>query len=762
MVATIGDLGGNGFGTVDNFGDFLAPLGSTGAPPPMPTLSVYISSTLDDFSDLRRLLQGLPSGLDVPVEVHNLDDARTVKPISESLTRAGEADLLLLLLGSRIGPAIPGDHRSRIQAEYEAAIRKGRDVIIFEQIPPPGVEPDDALTKFTDELREYHTIGMLDQLADALQYEVIHDRLVKWLHETGRTQQASALVALGEKLVVSLDDHWQDRRINQLDRWVMGLPERRLDSGTASLVERANDDWNEACLAFELRATNVMKLHLNRVVRMRPLDARARYWLGRLLMTTAADRSDWRDVLRHIEVATRVHEHDKPKGAAAGLGHLVQAKCLRHMGELERAQRSVREALDRLTWHSETHLEACYLELVAGNVGIAEDHLYDAFHRFPPSFAFVEDELADLDGGGIAHTRVRHRLLLEVRQHLSDMYQFEIDVGRAISDARRRNADTEVALGFVNGFTVALGSDDSPRSTLRGIMLGSGDTDDDDPMPARQAPLDRTTVKPIGNNAGVTQVAVHSDDPVRLANLAQSLSTLNHTRLVDLEYQVERGFAMYAESVKHTRELREITALDRRNGLIVGAGLLALILFVGLIGQMSAAMTAALAWLTIVATVAGAWWWNRDRIHRSSNATQRALGQLKSTVKDFEQLVGRYEKVHTELRYYVPLVDDPWGDQRLWRLHAGSRIFSLVSNDVLAPHVRDAVGGFPLKPQTSLRLYRATPGAERSAQAERWRAYASNAAIAFHDPSPTARGSAAERVPADADGKDGGRGDKKA
>ncbi len=723
---------------MDNFGDFLPPLGSEGVPPAMPPVSVYVASTLDDFGDLRRLLQGLPSGLEVPVRVLNLDDSTTVKPVSESLTRAGEADLLLLLLGSRIGPTIPGNHRSRIQAEYEAAVRKGCDVIIYEQIPPPGVEPDPQVTRFTDELREHHTVGMLDQLADALQFEVIHDRLVKWLNETGRSQQTSALVALGERLAVSLDDHWQDHRINQLDRWVMGLPAPRSESGTASLVERANDDWNEACLAFDLRAADVMKLHLNRVVRRRPLDGRARYWLGRLLMTTASTRSDWKDVLRHIEVATRVYAHDQPKGAATGLGHLVQAKCLRHMGELERAQRSVREALDRLEWHSETHLEACYLELVAGNIEIAEDHLHDAFHRFPPSFTFVEDEVADLAGGSVAHTRVRHRLLLEVRQHLSDMSRFEIDVGRAINLARQRNAQTEVALGFINGFTVSLGRDASsskPKAT--GILLGSDDEPEEEPI--RQAPLDHLTVKPIGNNGGVTEVAKNSSDPVRLANLAQSLSTLNHTRLVDLEYQLERAFAMYAESRKHTNKLRETTALHRRNGLIVGSCLLALILFVGLIGQMSAPTTASLAWLTVVGSVVGAWWWNRRRIERSAAATERAFVQLKNTAGDFEELVGRYENVHTMLRYYVPLVDDPWGDHRLWRLQAGSRVFSLVSNDALAPHVRDAVGGFPITPQTSLRLYRATPGEGRSAQAERWRAYASSAAIALHDPSPTVK-----------------------
>ena len=37
------------------------------------------------------------------------------------------------------------------------------------------------------------------------------------------------------------------------------------------------------------------------------------------------------------------------------------------------------------------------------------------------------------------------------------MHQFELDVGRAINLARRRNADTEVSLGFINGFTVSIG-----------------------------------------------------------------------------------------------------------------------------------------------------------------------------------------------------------------------------------------------------------------------------------------------------------------
>ncbi len=724
---------------MNNFGDFLdAP-----EAPPVPSLSVYVSSTLDDFGDLRRLLQGLPDALDVPLEVDNLDETPSVKPLSESLARAGEADLLLLLLGSQAGPTIPGDRRTRIEAEYEEAIRRNRDVIIFEQTPPTGAKVDTRLTKFKEELRTRHPIGMLDQLADALQYEVIHDRLIKWLNETGRTQHTSSLVALGETLVISLDDNWYDHRINQLDRWVMGLPAPRADSGSGSLVGRANDEWNEACLAFNLRAANVMKLHLKRVVRLRPLDGQARYWLGRLLMTTASTRSDWKDVLRHIEVATKVHEQQQPQGAPAGLGHLVQAKCLRHMGELDQAQRAVWEALDRLQWHSETHLEACYLELVAGNIGIAEDHLQDAFHRFPPSFSFVEDEVADLTGGDVAHARVRQRLLRNGRKHLSAMHEFEIDIGRAVTVARRRNTETEIALGFISGFAVSLGDGSAhevPPTTEadvgQGITAVLGSNDKASAGRSRRRPRDTTTLKPIGNNDGVTQVAMHSDDPLRLANLAQSLSTLNHTRLVDLEHQVERGFAIYAQSRRYTDELIETTAEQRRQGLISGAAVLAIILFIGLIGQMSAPTTAALAWLTLVATGFGVWWWNRDRVKRSATATGQALNQLRKTVDQFEALVGRYEKVHTVLRYYVPRSNDPSADQKLWRLQSGSGVFSLISNDVLAPHVREAVGGLPINPQTSTRLYRATPGAGRSAQAERWRAYASKAALAYHDPNP--------------------------
>ena len=782
---------------MDNFGDFLdVPKG-----PPVPSVSVYVSSTLDDFGDLRRLLQGMRPALGVPLDVHNLTPNTSVKPINESVKRAGEADLLLLLLGSRAGPAIPGDDRTRIEAEYDSALAANRDVIVFEQIAAADDEPDPRLVTFKEKIRTHHTIGTLDQLADALQYEVIHDRIVKWLNETGRTQQTSTLLALGETLVVSFDDDWLDHRINQLDRWAVGLPAPRSNSGTASLVQRANDDWNEACLAFELRAVNVMKLHLNRVVRMRPLDGEARYWLGRLLMTTAADRADWKEVLRHVEVATRVAEQTQPKGAVTGLGHLVQAKCLRHMGELDRAQRSVREALDRLGWHSETHLEACYLELVAGNISIAEDHLHDAFHRFPPSFDFVEDEVADLPGGDVAHRRVRQRLLLELRADLSAMHQFEIDVGRAINAARHRNARTERSLGFINGFTVRLGAPDgAPATTVTGdpdrgslptpapvprqepvvakrptiptkpqavtqprwpegeagkqsetpgTILGA--TNLSDAPTTRQAPIDSVTVKPIGNNDGVTQVAMHADDPVRLANLAQSLSTLNHTRLVDLEYQVERGFAMYAESRKHTDELRETSSEQRRVGLMVGAGLLAVILFIGLIGQMSAAATAVLAWLVVVATVAGVWWWNRGPIQVSANATGHALNQLRATVAQFEQLAGQYEKAHTRLRYYVPRFDDADGSQKLWRLEPESKIFSLVSNDVLAPHIRDANDGRPIEPESDLRLFRATPADGRSAQAERWRAYASTAALAYNDPEPTVEVKAAESADGDAE-----------
>jgi hypothetical protein len=708
---------------VDNFGDYV----DRPRTPPSVATKIFVSSTFDDFGGLRRLLQGLPATIDVPIEIHNLGDERP--HIEEAKAKVGDADLLLLLLGNRIGPRVPGENMSYVEFDYNQALRSGSEVMIYEQLPSPGVDPAERMTRFRERLRQHHTVSVLDQLADVLQFEFIHERLVKWLTESGRVQPANALMALGDKLVVSFDHSWRDYRINHLDRWVIGLPQRRKEAGTTSLKERANDEWNEACSAFDLRAADLMRLHLERLVKMRPLDAEARYWLGRLQMTTASNRAEWKSVLEHFTVATRMYESLDSKSAAAGLGHLVQAKSLRNLGELEPAQQQVWQAIDKLGWHSETHLEACYLELVAANLPVAEDHLYDAFYKYPPSFSFAEDEVAELNGGTHIHQRVRFQLVDEVRHHLRQMQQYEIVIGRALLQADRRNESTRSVVR-IDQDTPSLAGRLTGRSNRRAATANE--------QPARwigdvwvSPDLDQSTsVRPVGNNDGIVSVAEGTIDPVRLANLAQSLSTLNHTRLVDLEGKLEVAHELYSQVATRLVELTGRTDEIRRYGVIAGVMCLVITLFLGLIGLLTPGVTFTVATWTIVATVAGSWWWNRTLIDRLDGATERAHLQLKQAANDFEELVGKYEKSHTALRYYLPRPAEAYSQERLWRLSPGSSVFTLVSNDCLAPHLRAAVGGLPRSPVSNIRLYRPAPGSDRSAQADRWRAYASDAAVA--------------------------------
>ena len=393
---------------MDNFGDYVEELEA----PPIPAVTMFVSSTLEEFGGLRRLLQGLPGTLDVPVTMHNLDDeGPSTHRLEDRLVQVDEADLLLLLLDSELGSSPQGDNRSYAEIEYEAARRNGCDVLVFERVPPSHGQASQDLIDFRDQLRASHTVGTLDQLSDALNFETIRDRLHKWLVESGRTQHSGGLIALGDQFVVSSDRSWRDNRVGYLDCWVMGVPAPRAEAGTASLMERANDEWNEACAAFALRSSKVLHLHLSRAIDLRPLDGPARYWLARLLMTTAVDAGDWRQVLKHAEIATRVFDETGRDSSRAGLGHLVQAKAFRSLGKLEGSTTSIARALERLGWHSEPHLEACYLELVAGSDDVAADHLHDAFRCFPPSFAFAEGELAELDRGSAVHDRVRVRLL---------------------------------------------------------------------------------------------------------------------------------------------------------------------------------------------------------------------------------------------------------------------------------------------------------------------------------------------------------------
>ncbi|MDH3293927.1 MAG: DUF4062 domain-containing protein [Acidimicrobiia bacterium] len=707
---------------MDNFGDYV----DRPQTPPAVASKIFVSSTFDDFGGLRRLLQGLPSTLDVPVEIYNLGDERP--PEEQVKARLSEADLVMLLLGHRIGNRAPGRGLSYIESDYDYAARHGAEVLIYDQLRSPGVDDDERMTRFRERLRSHHTVSVLDQLADVLQFEVIHDRLIKWLTESGRIQQTNALMALGDKLVVSFDHSWRDYRINHLDRWVLGLPAKREESGTGSLVERANDEWNEACAAFDLRAADLMRLHLDRLVKMRPLDAEARYWLGRLLMTTASNRAEWKSVLSHIEVATRMYESMDNQTAAAGLSHLVQAKSLRNLGELEPAQQQVGQAIDLLGWHSETHLEACYLELVAGNLSVAEDHLYDAFYKYPPSYAFAEDEVAELVGGTEIHQRVRYRLVDEVRHHLREMQRFEIVVGRTLLQADRRNESTRAAVAANTtpltstgeNWLTRLKAGRAERTPIRKIGDIWYNPDRDQSV----------SVRAVGNNDGIVSVAEGDHDPVRLANLAQSLSTLNHTRLVELEGKVEVAYELHSQAKEHWQELARRTDEIRRFGLGTGVVCLLLVGFLGLIGALSFGLTTLVAVWTVAFTLLGAWWWNRTPLERAAAASERAHLQLKQSVDDFETLVGQYEKSHSALRYYLPRAAEPYGKERIWRLSPGSTVFTLVSNDCLAPHIRDAVGGLPKPPSSNVRLYRPPPGADRSAQADRWRAYASDAGAA--------------------------------
>ena len=57
---------------MDNFGDYV----DRPRTPPSVATKIFVSSTFDDFGGLRRLLQGLPATIDVPIEIHNLGDER--------------------------------------------------------------------------------------------------------------------------------------------------------------------------------------------------------------------------------------------------------------------------------------------------------------------------------------------------------------------------------------------------------------------------------------------------------------------------------------------------------------------------------------------------------------------------------------------------------------------------------------------------------------------------------------------------------------
>ncbi len=725
---------------MDKFGDYV----ERPAVPTADATKIFVSSTFEDFGALHRLLRALPDTLQVPVEIYNLSDFRYGK--HEWATKAKSSDLLLLFLGKSLGANAPDSDKSFPELDYLHVVDKGLDgstgqltptidqgdVIIYTQLGAPDSACESSMVQFRNQLRDRHgVVTELAQLSEVLQFEMIHDRVTDWLAKTHKVKHQKMMTLLGERVPVAGNHCWRDYRINDLDQWVFGLPPAKKDEKEdekkdhPSLVNKASDEMAEASLGYKMKHAASMNTHLTRLAAIRPLDGHGQYWLARLAMIDAAtsvrwDKNAWIEVLNHFRNATRIHAQAGPKSGQAGLCHLMQTKALRNLGQEDLAQDQLDGALSLLGWHSETHLEACYLALAAGRPSAADRHLRDAFYKYPPSFHCAEHELADLPGGQAAFTRVRQQLVAEVEAHLIRMCHFERAVGDEIDRVDDLNGGTAKRIRDVIGQSPVVLPMDVLGHEIREVSQSE-------------------TVRVVGNNAGI--LAAKSNDPVRLANRAQWLSTLNHQRLVELEKRAELGYQMFVEARSHWAQLADATVAARVNGVVAGLILLVILGFLGTTGILATGVTVAVMIWTLVATIFGAIRWNRDSLNDAERLAHRTLGQLRSTTRGFEELIVEYETTHTDLNYYLPRVAPSYKILPLCRLNLGSKESRSIKHDYLTPHVREAVGPDEFSVSAAraaaassherpIALYREVkPYMVNTKHAERWRAYASPAGI---------------------------------
>jgi|GEM_PF-714109 len=127
---------------------------------------IFISSTYQDLSPHRNRIWELLKTYEVEVRGMEEFGARTAKPLQTCLDEVSESDIFIGIIGMRYGSIDLESNKSFTQLEYEVAIEKGKEVLIYlfdekeGKISPSLIdfENHSKLEEFKSLLKVNHTI----------------------------------------------------------------------------------------------------------------------------------------------------------------------------------------------------------------------------------------------------------------------------------------------------------------------------------------------------------------------------------------------------------------------------------------------------------------------------------------------------------------------------------------------------------------------------------------------------------------------------
>ncbi len=138
----------------------------------------FVSSTYSDLKDHRAAVIATlrRAGFDVDAMEEWTSDAEQPKDFSRRYLE--QCDLLVLLVGHRLGHVPRGETRSITQLEYDWACRLGKDVLVFMQNECDGVSTDKEVGEWRAGLLENHGVS---EFGESLASIDVAPALARWL-----------------------------------------------------------------------------------------------------------------------------------------------------------------------------------------------------------------------------------------------------------------------------------------------------------------------------------------------------------------------------------------------------------------------------------------------------------------------------------------------------------------------------------------------------------------------------------------------------
>lgn len=130
--------------------------------------TVFISSTYLDLKEYRSAVWELLNS-NYDVEIKGMEDfgARTESPLDTCLSEVDQSDIYVGLIGTRLGSINEGKGKSYTQLEYERAVERGKDILIYlideenAKVAPSLVDKENKYAKlqsFKKKLKNTHTV----------------------------------------------------------------------------------------------------------------------------------------------------------------------------------------------------------------------------------------------------------------------------------------------------------------------------------------------------------------------------------------------------------------------------------------------------------------------------------------------------------------------------------------------------------------------------------------------------------------------------